>query len=106
MGWKDVIKLYSGRSNMAKAKKVEATLRTMLNALEAGEIDETIRFAKNETNFKYDNPQNIEPLQLSKEELVDALKALLIGVDGLIDNAADEMMEDAGDRAFVSQFER
>ena len=97
MSWEDVIKIYSGRSNMAKAKKLEDKLEKVYSCLKAGELDDTIRYAKNETNFKYENPQNIEPLKLSKEELIEALGALLVGVNGQIMNAGEEMAEDAGD---------
>ena len=103
MSWEDVIKIYSGRSNMEKAKKVEAKLETMFDALKAGELDDTIRFAKNEGNFR---DEDVESLKLSKEELIEIFKALLVGVDGLIDVAGDQIMDDDGDRAFASQFER
>ena len=105
MSWQDVIKIWSGRANMEKAKKTEAKLKAVFDALKSGELDATIRFAKNEVNFKYEHT-DIEPLKLSKEELIEVFKALLVGVGGLVENAGEEMREDDGDRAFASQFER
>ena len=105
MSWEDVIKIYSGRSNMERAKKLEDKLEKVYSALKAGELDDTIRYAENEANFK-DLTVPIKPLKLSKEELIEALGALLVGVDGQIMNAGEEIMEDDGDRAFASQFER
>ena len=105
MSWQDVVKLWSGRSNMEKAKKLEDKLEAIYSALKAGELDDTIRFAENEGNFKH-LTLPAEPLKLSKEELIEVFKALLVGVDGLIENAGEQMREDDGDRAFASQFER
>ena len=44
--------------------------------------------------------------QQLRMELIEIFKALLVGVDGLIDVAGDQIMDDDGDRAFASQFER
>ena len=105
MSWQDVIKIWSGRANMEKAKKLEKQLKTMFDALNSGQFDETMKYAQNEVNFG-DEYSDVEPLKLSKEELIEVFKALLVGVDGQIMNAGEEMAEDAGDRAFVSHFER
>ena len=105
MSWEDVLKIYYGRSNMEKAKKLEKQLKTMFDALNSGQFDETMKYAQNEVNFG-DEYSDVEPLKLSKEELLEVFKALLVGVDGQIMNAGEQMAEDAGDRAFVSHFER
>ena len=105
MSWQDVIKIWSGRANMEKAKKLEKQLKTMFDALNSGQFDETMKYAQNEVNFG-DEYSDVEPLKLSKEELIEEFKALLVGVDGQIMNAGEQIMEDDGDRAFASQFER
>lgn len=107
MSWEDIVKkpVYYGSSNMEKAKKAKEKLQTIYDALKSGEFDETMKYAQNERNYIWEATEN-KPLQLSKEELIEAFTSLLIGVNGQIEMAGEEMAEDAGDRAFVSQFER
>jgi len=103
MSWKDIIKT----RRMKEIRDLQDKLVSVLEALRSGELDETIRFAKNKENFKHESvKEEIGSLKLSKKEIEQTIKALLVGIEGQTMNEGERQMEEAGDRAFVSQFER
>jgi hypothetical protein len=99
MSWEDILK----RSN-SDVMGTQKRLRALLEELRSGELDLAIKVASNESNFKYD-PGLGEPLKLTKQELIDALATLFVGLDAELEYNYEAELEDAGDRAFVAQFE-
>ena len=103
MSWQDIIKT----RRMKEIRDLEDKLVSVLEALRSGELDETIRFANNKENFKHESvKEEIGPLKLSKKEIEQTIKALLVGLEGQTMREGERQMEVAGDRAHMASMER
>ena len=103
MSWQDIIKT----RRMKEIRDLVDKLVSVLEALRSGELDETIRFANNKENFKHESvKEGIGSLKLSKKEIEQTIKALLVGLEGQTMDEGERQMEVAGDRAHMASMER
>ena len=63
--------------------------------------------ANNKENFKHESvKEGIGSLKLSKKEIEQTIKALLVGLEGQTMDEGERQMEVAGDRAHMASMER